>query len=76
MYTIKRTQTMAHIDGITTNTGIPIHDIPASAETGKSYGDLRDAVNALSHTNRVVCRTCRVASEMILLRERHPGSKR
>jgi hypothetical protein len=67
-YMIKRTATAAHIAGLTTSAGREIHSITGDAETGATYGELQDAVNEINATALPFCRTCRVASELILNR--------
>jgi hypothetical protein len=69
MFTIKHTLTNVHIQGLTTASGHEIHKIPGSADTGASYGTLADAIRATDHADRPLCRTCRVAAELILNRK-------
>lgn len=65
-FTLKREALQDHIFGLTTRSGQEIHKIPGSAETGPTFGTLRDAVNAVAYSGRPLCRTCRIAAEMIL----------
>ena len=68
-YTIKTEGWTAHIAGLTTESGRPIHQIPAGAETGRTFGALKDAVADVDASRVPMCRTCRVAAEMVLNRQ-------
>jgi hypothetical protein len=66
MFTIKRTPTQIHITGLRSHSVTPI---PASAETGHTYDSIQSAFDEARLTG-TVCRTCAIAAQMILNRNR------
>jgi len=66
MYVIKRTPTEIHITGVKTHNLVPI---PANAETGHTHDNLQNAFDEARLLGNV-CRSCAMAAQMILNRNR------